>query len=121
MRFYMFVAVYCPSFPNVIRTRKRFQRINFSDMFNRAYVAQNFLQRSVCLFPRHRSEVEQAVSSALSLYARWKDLFNNPATFGNSDYDWTNEELKNSVKSIEWDLEDLGMQNNEKNIAARQL
>ena len=36
-------------------------------------------------------------------------LFNNPATFGNPEYEWTTTELHNSLKSIEWDLEDLGM------------
>ena len=53
--------------------------------------------------------MEQAVSTAHGLYARWKDLFNNQATFGNPEYEWTTTELQNSLKSIEWDLEDLGM------------
>jgi hypothetical protein len=55
------------------------------------------------------SEVEQAVASTQSLYTKWKDLFNNPSALGSSEYEWTTDELKNSLKSIEWDLEDLGM------------
>eukprot|EP00123_Amoebidium_parasiticum_P012339 comp21290_c1_seq1/m.29071 comp21290_c1_seq1/g.29071 ORF comp21290_c1_seq1/g.29071 comp21290_c1_seq1/m.29071 type:complete len:253 (-) comp21290_c1_seq1:57-815(-) len=54
-----------------------------------------------------KDEVEQAVSSAKKLFVRWQELYDNPKTFSNEEYEWTSNELRNSVRSIEWDLEDL--------------
>lgn len=31
----------------------------------------------------------------------------NPHTVGKDEYNWTTNELRNNVRSIEWDLEDL--------------
>jgi syntaxin 6 len=42
-----------------------------------------------------------------TLYARWQELLNDPRTAGREEYDWTTNELKNNIRSIEWDLEDL--------------
>jgi syntaxin 6 len=41
------------------------------------------------------------------LHEKWKSLLNNPATVGREEYNLTTSELRNSVRSIEWDLEDL--------------
>ena len=32
---------------------------------------------------------------------------NDPRMAGREEYDWTTNELKNNIRSIEWDLEDL--------------
>ena len=58
---------------------------------------------SVILF----SEVQKAVNSVQELYKRWKDLLSNPNTVGKEEYNWTVNEIKNSIRSVEWDLEDL--------------
>ena len=41
------------------------------------------------------------------LHGKWNSLLNNPATVGREEYNMTTSELRNSVRSIEWDLEDL--------------
>eukprot|EP01134_Creolimax_fragrantissima_P005753 CFRG5753T1 len=53
-----------------------------------------------------KDEVEQSVESVQSLYTRWKELVHLNYV-GDDEYEWTNNELKQSIKSIEWDLEDL--------------
>jgi syntaxin 6 len=54
-----------------------------------------------------RDEVTQSLKNAEQLYQRWRELLESPATSGGQEYDWVTGELRNSVKSIEWDLEDL--------------
>lgn len=54
-----------------------------------------------------RDEVQKAVQSSQNLYDRWCDLLNNPKSVSKEEYDWTTNELRNSLRSIEWDLEDL--------------
>lgn len=41
------------------------------------------------------------------LYGKWDSLLNNPAMVGREEYNLTTSELQNSIRSIEWDLEDL--------------
>lgn len=41
------------------------------------------------------------------LYLRWLELQDDPIRFSKEEIEWTNTELKNSLRSIEWDLEDL--------------
>ena len=41
------------------------------------------------------------------LHQKWNALLNNPATVGREEYNMTTSELRNSIRSIEWDLEDL--------------
>ena len=53
------------------------------------------------------SEVQKALQSATSLYERWSELINDPKSVSKEEYDWTTNELRNSLRSIEWDLEDL--------------
>jgi len=47
------------------------------------------------------------LQSATSLYERWSELINDPKSVSKEEYDWTTNELRNSLRSIEWDLEDL--------------
>lgn len=54
-----------------------------------------------------RDEVQKALQSATSLYDRWSELINNPKSVSKEEYDWTTNELRNSLRSIDWDLEDL--------------
>ncbi|CAG2249618.1 STX6 [Mytilus edulis] len=54
-----------------------------------------------------RDEVQKALQSATSLYERWSELINNPKSVSKEEYDWTTNELRNSLRSIDWDLEDL--------------
>ena len=53
------------------------------------------------------SEVQKAVQMARGLYQRWCELLDDPLTVSKEEYDWTTNELRNSLRSIEWDLEDL--------------
>lgn len=53
------------------------------------------------------SEVQKAVNKVRTLYSRWQELLNDPSKAGGDEYNWTTNELKNNIRSIEWDLEDL--------------
>lgn len=55
----------------------------------------------------YSSEVQKAVSSVQELYRRWQDLLNNANSAGKEEFNWTTNEIKNSIRSVEWDLEDL--------------
>lgn len=52
-------------------------------------------------------EVQKAVNTAQSLHQRWSELLQNPGGSSTEEVDWTTNELRNSLRSIEWDLEDL--------------
>ncbi|KAF4014531.1 hypothetical protein G4228_006789 [Cervus hanglu yarkandensis] len=54
-----------------------------------------------------RSEVQKAVNTARGLYQRWCELVQESAVVGREELDWTTNELRNGLRSIEWDLEDL--------------
>ncbi|XP_018582222.1 syntaxin-6 [Scleropages formosus] len=54
-----------------------------------------------------KGEVQKAVNTAQSLHQRWSELLQDPATASKEEVDWTTNELRNSLRSIEWDLEDL--------------
>lgn len=47
------------------------------------------------------------MTSIQELYRRWQDLLNNSNTAGKEEFNWTTNEIKNNVRSVEWDLEDL--------------
>lgn len=47
------------------------------------------------------------MSTSESLYQRWCELLRDTSSVPKDKYDWTTNELKNSLKSIEWDVEDL--------------
>nr|KAF6402611.1 syntaxin 10 [Rousettus aegyptiacus] len=54
-----------------------------------------------------RGEVQKAVNTARGLYQRWCELLQEGASVGREELDWTTNELRNGLRSIEWDLEDL--------------
>ncbi|XP_067877361.1 syntaxin-6-like [Heterodontus francisci] len=54
-----------------------------------------------------RGEVQKAVNTARGLYQRWCELLQDTQSVSKEEYDWTTNELRNSLRSIEWDLEDL--------------
>lgn len=49
------------------------------------------------------SEVFKALNKTRGLYLRWRELNESSG----AEADWTTTELRNSLRSIEWDLEDL--------------
>ncbi|KAF7644210.1 hypothetical protein LDENG_00226030 [Lucifuga dentata] len=54
-----------------------------------------------------KGEVQKAVNSAQSLHHRWRELQQEGGGASKEEMDWTTNELRNSLRSIEWDLEDL--------------
>nr|XP_019962876.1 PREDICTED: syntaxin-6 [Paralichthys olivaceus] len=52
-------------------------------------------------------EVQKAVNAAQSLHHRWSELLQQGGGASKEEMDWTTNELRNSLRSIEWDLEDL--------------
>ena len=59
------------------------------------------------LFYDHCSDVQKMSETAKALYHRWNELVDDPHTTLKEELDWTTNELRNSLRSIEWDLEDL--------------
>ena len=47
------------------------------------------------------------MNTSEGLYQRWCELLDDSNSVGKEEYDWTTNELRNSLRSIEWDLEDL--------------
>lgn len=41
------------------------------------------------------------------LYLRWQEILKYPTTPVSPEVEWISTELRNSLRSIEWDLEDL--------------
>uniref|UniRef100_H0VJG3 Syntaxin 6 n=1 Tax=Cavia porcellus TaxID=10141 RepID=H0VJG3_CAVPO len=60
-------------------------------------------------FPCHFGyrEVQKAVNTAQGLFQRWTELLQDPSAATREEIDWTTNELRNNLRSIEWDLEDL--------------
>lgn len=54
-----------------------------------------------------KGEVQKAVNTAQGLYQRWRELLQDPSGATKEEVDWTTNELRNSLRSIDWDLEDL--------------
>lgn len=48
----------------------------------------------------------EAVNKTKDLYQRWSEL-KDLNLISKEEVEWTTNELKNSFRSIEWDLEDL--------------
>ncbi|KAH0629649.1 hypothetical protein JD844_011878 [Phrynosoma platyrhinos] len=53
-----------------------------------------------------KGEVQKAVNTARGLYERWCQLLEETHV-SKEEFDWTTNELRNSLRSIDWDLEDL--------------
>ncbi|XP_074835843.1 syntaxin-10 [Carettochelys insculpta] len=58
-------------------------------------------------FAAVRGEVQKAVNTAQGLYQRWCELLQETHVVSTEEFDWTSNELRNSLRSIQWDLEDL--------------
>ncbi|XP_018565804.1 syntaxin-6 [Anoplophora glabripennis] len=54
-----------------------------------------------------KDEVFKALNKTRGLYLRWIELQDDSLCITKEEIDCTNTELKNSLRSIEWDLEDL--------------
>ncbi|XP_073443486.1 syntaxin-10 isoform X1 [Dendrobates tinctorius] len=54
-----------------------------------------------------RGEVQKALNTSRGLYQRWCELLQEDHMTSTEEFDWTTNELRNSLRSIEWDLEDL--------------
>ncbi|XP_049587511.1 syntaxin-6 [Syngnathus scovelli] len=54
-----------------------------------------------------KGEVQKALSGAQTLHHRWRELLLEGGAASKEEMDWTTNELRNSLRSIEWDLEDL--------------
>jgi chromosome segregation ATPase len=54
-----------------------------------------------------KEEVQQSVSGVTTLYDRWQELLKATNTAQNDEFKWTTTQIKNGIKSIEWDLQDL--------------
>ncbi|KAM6921837.1 syntaxin-6 [Xenentodon cancila] len=54
-----------------------------------------------------KGEVQKAVNAAQILHHRWMQLLQEGSGAPKEEIDWTTNELRNSLRSIEWDLEDL--------------
>uniref|UniRef100_A0A1B0D9L8 Syntaxin 6/10/61 N-terminal domain-containing protein n=1 Tax=Phlebotomus papatasi TaxID=29031 RepID=A0A1B0D9L8_PHLPP len=50
-----------------------------------------------------KDEVFKALNKTRGLYLRWRELGDSSG----AEVEWTTTELRNSLRSIEWDLEDL--------------
>jgi len=55
----------------------------------------------------HFSEVQKTTETAKALFHRWNELVDDQRSSNKEEFDWTTNELRNSLRSIEWDLEDL--------------
>lgn len=54
-----------------------------------------------------RGEVNKALLNVNNQYKKWEKLLIDDNIVGNEEYNATVSEIKNSIRSIEWDLEDL--------------
>ncbi|KAK6628982.1 Syntaxin-6 [Polyplax serrata] len=55
-----------------------------------------------------KDEVNKALNKTCNLYGRWLELQDpNGLDPVRDELDWTSTELRNALRSIEWDLEDL--------------
>lgn len=51
--------------------------------------------------------MENAVKRCMILRSEWQDILNDVTISKRDDYDRISNEVRNSIRSIEWDLEDL--------------
>ncbi|XP_048773921.1 syntaxin-6-like [Ostrea edulis] len=54
-----------------------------------------------------KEEVQKSIHTSQNLHDRWSELISNPKSVTKEELEWTTSELRNSLRSIEWDLEDL--------------
>eukprot|EP00064_Thunnus_orientalis_P017281 superscaffoldBa00003630_g17361 len=54
-----------------------------------------------------KGEVQKALSRARGLYDRWEELLQDGTQVSRDELDWSANELRNCLRAIDWDLEDL--------------
>ncbi|CAH2034892.1 unnamed protein product, partial [Iphiclides podalirius] len=54
-----------------------------------------------------KDEVFKALNKTRGLYLRWQEISKSPTIPNSPEVEWTSTELRNALRSIEWDLEDL--------------
>ncbi|BFZ20442.1 hypothetical protein BsWGS_23481 [Bradybaena similaris] len=54
-----------------------------------------------------KDEVQKALVVVRNLFSRWRELQENGGVSSREEFEYTTNELRNSLRSIEWDLEDL--------------
>ncbi|XP_068617337.1 syntaxin-6 [Battus philenor] len=54
-----------------------------------------------------KDEVFKALNKTRGLYLRWQEISKTPTIPNSPEVEWTSTELRNALRSIEWDLEDL--------------
>ncbi|XP_039763501.1 syntaxin-6 [Pararge aegeria] len=54
-----------------------------------------------------KDEVFRALNKTRGLYLRWQEISKAPIPPNSPEVEWTSTELRNALRSIEWDLEDL--------------
>ena len=52
-------------------------------------------------------EVQKALSRARGLFERWEELLQEGTPVSRDELDWSTNELRNCLRAIDWDLEDL--------------
>uniref|UniRef100_A0A8C6UDV4 Syntaxin 10 n=1 Tax=Neogobius melanostomus TaxID=47308 RepID=A0A8C6UDV4_9GOBI len=54
-----------------------------------------------------KGEVQKALSRAHGLFERWEELLQDGTQVSRDELDWSTNELRNCLRAIDWDLEDL--------------
>ncbi|XP_051957762.1 syntaxin-10-like [Xyrauchen texanus] len=54
-----------------------------------------------------KGEVQKALSKAQGLFERWEELLQEETPVSHDELDWSTNELRNCIRAIDWDLEDL--------------
>ncbi|XP_056266303.1 syntaxin-10 isoform X3 [Pseudoliparis swirei] len=54
-----------------------------------------------------KGEVQKALSRARALFERWEELLQDGTQVSRDELDWSANELRNCLRAIDWDLEDL--------------
>ncbi|KAL6462101.1 hypothetical protein MHYP_G00302460 [Metynnis hypsauchen] len=54
-----------------------------------------------------KGEVQKALSRARGLFQRWEELLQEDTPISRDELDWSTNELRNCLRAIDWDLEDL--------------
>ncbi|XP_061840235.1 syntaxin-10-like isoform X2 [Nerophis lumbriciformis] len=54
-----------------------------------------------------KGEVQKATARARGLFDRWEELLQDGTQVSRDELDWSTNELRNCLRAIDWDLEDL--------------
>lgn len=89
--------------PSSAVTRKQSVRRSFKELSVFRY--SNFVD---LFYFMSKNEVCKALNKTRGLYQRWGELQEEGSVItSKEELEWTNTELRNALRSIEWDLEDL--------------